>query len=152
MAQKGNARTLQTAASAVPALTGEGNPHSKLLFIHDAGTLNSASRALLGKMIEAMGLTNDQIYLCDVTCFIQHSELSPTLIVTLGQPATQAILNNQTPIKLQRGRFAPLGAARVLPTFDPAYLLSHPESKREAWSDLQAIARELGLIIPGKKG
>jgi uracil-DNA glycosylase len=125
-------------AEARPALSGEGDPGAQLVFVSQAGALAEAPRALLGKMIEAMGLTEQQIYLCDVATFgLERTHLNPKVIVTLGEPATQALLEM---------------GVRASPTFDPAFLISHPESKRKAWSDLQAVARELGLTLPSKKG
>jgi len=44
-----------------------------------------------------------------------------------------------------RGGFRVLGGAQVSESFAPSILVGAPELKRDAWSDLQAVMRELGL-------
>ena len=47
------------------------------------------------------------------------------------------------------------GAIPVMPTYHPSYLLrpsaQQAESKKQAWQDLQAVMKELGLSAPPKK-
>ncbi|MGK5083078.1 uracil-DNA glycosylase family protein [Bdellovibrionota bacterium FG-1] len=109
---------------------------------------------LLKKMISAMGLDLSQVHICD--CLPENIPSSQVqVIVTLGQAATQALLKTETPLSDLRGRFHPFQgkqqSPQIMPTFHPADLLRHPESKREAWSDLQAVARELGLTLPSPR-
>jgi uracil-DNA glycosylase len=35
-----------------------------------------------------------------------------------------------------------------MPTVHPAYLLRNPAAKREVWSDLQAVLKQLGRPVP----
>ena len=76
--------------------------------------------------------------------------LQPEVICTLGELATSLVLKNSTPLVRMRGRFHqyryPHGSkARVMPTFHPRFLLQHPEMKRAAWMDLQAVQRSITM-------
>ncbi len=151
---------------------GEGNPQAALMFVGEApGADEDASgrpfvgRAgqLLTKMIEAIGMRRDEVYIANIVksrppenrppekdeieaCspFIlrQIATIHPRLIVTLGNPATQEILKTKTGISRLRGEFQDyphLPDIKVLPTFHPAYLLRSPDKKREAWEDLKRV-------------
>jgi uracil-DNA glycosylase family 4 len=128
---------------------------------------------LLDKMIEAMGLARGKVFILNVVkCRLpgnrnpepdeiaacapflerQLAILKPKVVVALGEFAAQALLRTDTPITRLRGQFKPYSnGSQLMPTFHPAYLLRNPDSKREAWADLQAVARALGLALP-KKG
>jgi DNA polymerase len=47
------------------------------------------------------------------------------------------------------------GETLVMPTYHPSYLLrpspQQVEAKKQAWEDLQAVMKELGLALPAKK-
>jgi DNA polymerase len=134
---------------------------------------------LLTKMITAMGLSRDEVFICNVikcrppnnrtpmpeevqTCWpylVEQLEIiRPKVIVTLGNPATKAILDTKTGITRMRGSFEPLprlsdtleGIA-VMPTFHPAYVLRQytPANRKAVWSDLQQVMDLLGLAMPG---
>jgi DNA polymerase len=123
-------------------------------------------------MLAAIGLARDDVYIANVlkcrppgnrppapeevaTCrpFLaeQLRLLEPELILVLGNHAARAVLGADRGITSLRGRIhrAPDGRA-VLPTFHPAYLLRNPDAKRDAWLDLQLVARTLGLRLPGR--
>lgn len=125
---------------------------------------------LLTKMLEAIGLSRDEVFILNVlkcrppqnrtprpdevaACrpflHAQLEILDPPLILALGSPAARELLRTERGIMSLRGRFArtPLGY-RVLPSYHPAYLLRNPAAKREAWHDLKLVARELGLDLP----
>ena len=89
----------------------------------------------------------------------QLESIRPRVIVTLGNPATQNLLQTQVGITKLRGNWQQLpdigkGLAGILvmPTFHPSYILRRytPEIRGKAWSDLQAVTQELGLTIPKK--
>lgn len=134
---------------------------------------------LLTRMIAAMTLTRDQVYICNVvkcrppgnrtptddemnTCsgylFQQLAILRPRVIVTLGRPAAQCLLGTKSPIGRLRGKFydfpspaqagLDLPAARLMPTFHPAYLLRSPSEKGKAWDDLKQVMDFLGIPLP----
>ena len=129
-------------------------------------------------MIVAMGLTRDEVYICNVlkcrppenrtpatdeiaACspylFEQLTTLDPEVIVALGAPAAQTLLNTTESIGRLRGRFHdfyPSGSALIgkpvplMPTYHPAYLLRSPGEKGKAWDDLKKVMTRLGLPIP----
>jgi uracil-DNA glycosylase family 4 len=161
LAQPGPAAPLPSTS---PALSGEGDPNAQLVFVSEA-PLEPKARELLDKMIVAMGLHRDQVYLCSVASDLapgsrdpeldqQLSLLAPKIIVALGDAAAHALLETDAPVSALRGQLRPYPRrnAKLMPTYPPGHLLKNPESKRDAWSDLQAVARELGLAIPARKG
>jgi uracil-DNA glycosylase family 4 len=151
---------------------GAGNPHAALMFAGEAPGRDEdikgipfVGRAgqLLTKMIEAIGLTRDDVYIaniikcrppenrnpepvevaaCEPFLFRQVETIKPKVIVALGTFAAQALLKTTDPISRLRGRVFSYGGARLIPTFHPAYLLRSPERKREAWEDLK-LAKSL---------
>jgi len=151
---------------------GEGNPKADLMFVgegpgadEDATGRPFVGRAgqLLTKMIEAIDLKREDVYIADVlksrppgnrapesdevkACipflFRQIASIRPKLIVALGNPAMQALLNTKEGITKMRGHFKDyphIPGIKVLPTFHPAYLLRSPDKKREAWEDLKKV-------------
>ena len=125
---------------------------------------------LLDRMLAAIGLDRSTVYICNIVkcrppgnrdprpgevgaCRPYLDEqlrlLDPELVLTVGSPASRTILQTQRGITSLRGRVhTTAGGRRVLPTFHPAYLLRNPSAKRDAWADMQKIARLLGLEIP----
>jgi uracil-DNA glycosylase len=146
---------------------GVGNPHAALMFAgeapgrdEDVQGIPFVGRAgqLLTKMIEAIGLRRDDVYIanvikcrppenrnpepdevaaCEPFLFRQVETIRPTVIVALGTFAAQALLKTTDPISRLRGRVYNYGGAKLIPTFHPAYLLRSPERKRDAWDDLK---------------
>jgi len=159
---------------------GTGNPYTDLLFIGEAPGEEEdlqgkpfVGRAgeLLTKMIEAMGIRREDVYITNVvkcrppgnrnpekdeidTCrpFLEEqiSIISPKLICTLGAVATRTILGGSKISEL-RGKVQEYRGIKVVPTFHPAYLLRNPAHKRLAWKDLQVIMKELNLRKSGKE-
>ncbi len=127
---------------------------------------------LLTRMLAAIGLSREDVYIgnvikcrppdnppprpdevaaCRPYVLEQIRLLEPELILVLGNQAAKAVLGAERGISSLRGRIlqAPDGRP-VLPTYHPAYLLRNPAAKREAWMDLQVVARTLGLSIPAR--
>ena len=155
---------------------GVGNPNADLMFVGEAPGADEdvqgipfVGRAgqLLTKIIEAIGLTRDDVYIANVikcrppqnrnpeqdeveTCepflFQQIDVISPKVIVALGTFASRTLLRTLDPISRLRGRVYDYRGAKLIPTFHPAYLLRNPTSKREVWEDMKK-ARE--LLKPG---
>jgi len=115
---------------------------------------------LLTKIIEAIGLTRDDVYIANVikcrppqnrnpepdeveTCepflFQQIDVIKPKVIVALGTFAARALLRTLDPISRLRGRVFEYRGAKLIPTFHPAYLLRNPSSKREVWEDMKLV-------------
>jgi DNA polymerase len=130
-----------------------------------------AAGQLLDKMIAAMQLTRDEVYVCNIVkcrppknrkpdleemsrCMPFLNEqlaiIKPRVIVALGATAVQGLLGTSEGITRLRGQWKLYrGNIPVMPTFHPAYLLRTPQAKREVWKDLQEVLRQLGA---GKLG
>jgi uracil-DNA glycosylase family 4 len=155
----------------------DGNPQARIMLVGEAPGREEdieglpfvgRSGKLLDRMIAAIGLDRSSAYIANVIpwrppgnrtptpqetqiClpFIQRQiELSnPDVLVTLGNPATQALLSTREGIMKTRGKWFDYDTGsrviRALPTFHPAYLLRSPSYKRLAWQDLRAIAKAL---------
>ena len=128
---------------------------------------------LLDRMIEAMGLGRDEVYVCNVVkcrppdnrkpepeemaaCMPYLSEqldlIAPKVIVALGATAVQGLLGTTEGITRIRGKWKTFrGEIDVMPTFHPAYLLRTPAAKREVWEDLQEVLRRIGRSVPGRR-
>lgn len=68
----------------------------------------------------------------------------PSLLVALGRPAAQVLLNApDVRINAARGRMFSREGTPVMVTYHPAYLLRNPLDKARTWEDLCAIRRQL---------
>ncbi len=174
------------ATTRTKTVPGQGNPAARLVFVgeapghdEDQQGLAFVGRAgqLLTKMIEAMGLTRDEVYICNIlkcrppenrdpapdeisNCWPYLDEqlriIRPEVIVALGKPASQTLLRTKEGISRLRGvwqEYHTSGSSAVgeptalMPTFHPAYLLRNPPEKGKAWSDLKQVMTRLGLPI-----
>lgn len=148
---------------------GVGNPNADLMFVGEAPGADEdvqgipfVGRAgqLLTKMIAAIDLSRDDVYIANVikcrppenrnpepdeveTCepflFQQIDAIRPKVIVALGKFAAQTLLRTQDPISRLRGRVYDFRDAKLIPSFHPAYLLRNPSAKRDAWDDLKKV-------------
>jgi len=146
---------------------GVGNPNADLMFVGEAPGADEdvqgipfVGRAgqLLTKMIQAINLERDQVYIANVikcrppenrnpepdevaTCepflFQQIDAINPKVIVALGSFAAKALLRSNDSISRLRGRIYDFRGAKLIPTFHPAFLLRSPDRKRDAWEDLK---------------
>jgi len=119
---------------------------------------------LLTRMIEAMGLSRDRVFIANIVkcrppgnrdpepgevtaCLpvlqAQIRLVRPRVLVSLGRISAQTLLQTATPISRLRGRWQRFGGVDLMPTFHPAYLLRSPEKKKEAWQDLQQVMERL---------
>lgn len=163
---------------------GDGDPCARLMFIGEAPGAEEdrvgipfVGRAgqLLNKMIEAMGLSRQSVYianvlktrppnnatptiaeslLCAPYLYEQIQVIQPEVIVTLGLPAARIILDSTDTMGRLRGRWGIFidpadREVPVMPTYHPAYLLrSYTKDNREkVWSDLQQAMERLGLPV-----
>jgi uracil-DNA glycosylase len=128
---------------------------------------------LLDRMIEAMGLGRDEVYVCNVVkcrppdnrkpeleemaaCLPYLNEqlelIQPRVIVALGATAVQGLFGTTEGITRLRGKWKTYrGQIDVMPTFHPAYLLRTPAAKREVWDDLQDVLRKIGRSVPSRR-
>ena len=148
---------------------GVGNPKARLMFVGEAPGEDEdrqgepfVGRAgqLLTRIIEAINLTREQVYIanvikcrppgnrnpepdevsaCEPFLFEQIDIIKPRVIVALGKFAAQCLLRTTEPITRLRGREFQYRGATLIPTFHPAYLLRNPSSKREVWEDMKKV-------------
>jgi uracil-DNA glycosylase family 4 len=148
---------------------GVGNPNADLMFVGEAPGADEdiqgepfVGRAgqLLTKIIEAMGMRREDVYIanvikcrppqnrnpepdeveqCEPFLFRQISTIKPKVIVALGKFAAQSLLKTTEPITRLRGREYRYRNAILMPTFHPAFLLRNPSSKREVWEDMKRV-------------
>lgn len=148
---------------------GQGNPLAEIVFVGEAPGAEEdktglafvgRSGQLLTKMIEAMGLTRDKVFIANVakcrppnnrpptseemaTCspFLleQLRIINPKIIVALGKTAAVglALLKQSDPLTPMRGKIHSWNEIPVIVTYHPSYLLRSPNEKSKAWADLQ---------------
>ncbi|MFW6146155.1 MAG: uracil-DNA glycosylase [Planctomycetota bacterium] len=163
-------------AGRIQTVFGEGAPDAELMFVGEAPGADEdqqgrpfvgRSGQLLTRMIEAMGVTRDQVYIANVVkcrpprnrvpspeeaeaCWgylqRQIEIIAPGAIVVLGNAAAKALLTTKIGITKLRGQWQELWGIPVMPTFHPAYLLRQytPDNRRRVWSDLQTVMDHLG--------
>ena len=154
---------------------GVGNPHADLVFVgegpghdEDLQGIPFVGRAgqLLTQMINAMGLSREEVYIANVvkcrppenrtpekdeiaTCMpflLRHlNEVNAKVIVCLGSVAAQALLNTNKGISHFRGQWFDFRGAKLMATYHPAYLLRNPPAKPDVWADLKKVMAFLGL-------
>lgn len=154
---------------------GTGNPDTRLLFVGEGPGEDEDIQGkpfvgkagmLLTNIIEAMGITRDNVYIANVVkcrppknrnpegdeiaaCrpFLEEQIeiISPQIICTLGTFATQTLLDTKSRISELRGKKHEKNGYIIVPTFHPAYLLRNPQDKRLVWDDIKMIMKELGL-------
>lgn len=178
----GDCRRCNLSKTRTNIVFGIGNPQARLIFVGEGPGEDEdlqgepfVGRAgqLLTKMIEAMGLKREDVYICNVvkcrppgnrqpqpdeilTCrpFLekQIDTIKPEIIVALGTHAAQTLLDTPEKISALRGRFHRYrNNILLMPTFHPSYLLRSPEKKKEVWEDMKTVLTKLGLKIPESK-
>jgi DNA polymerase len=73
--------------------------------------------------------------------------IAPEFICCLGAVAAQNLLGSALPIGRLRGNVYGYGAAQVICTYHPAYLLRNPSAKKDAWEDMQRLMRLMGTPL-----
>ena len=136
---------------------------------------NEPSRELLEKIINAMGLKTNEVYITSVVkcstddpeTLTQHMEealkncrpfllreldhISPAVVVALGPEATDALVDTPLDFDSIRGRFQEIAATtnragfQIMPTHHPSVLLKAEEKKKETWGDLKKVMAKLKL-------
>lgn len=148
---------------------GVGNPSADLMFVGEAPGRDEDQQGipfvgragqLLTKIIEAIDLKRDDVYIANVikcrppnnrnpepdeiqTCqpflFGQIDVIQPKVIVALGAFAVRTLLQSEEAISRLRGRVFDYRGAKLVPTFHPAYLLRSPDKKRDVWEDMKRV-------------
>jgi DNA polymerase len=121
---------------------------------------------LLEKILTSIGLSRRNCYLTNVVKFISQGDeltpeilqfftpflhreivaIKPQVIISLGNTPTKALLNTKKPISQVRGEFHDFQGAKLMPTFNPAYLLRDASKKREVWEDMKKVRDYLETV------
>ena len=120
---------------------------TRLLAFSDTA-LAIEERALLDKMLAAMGLAQEQCLIVEGTfAAATWEELAADLVLVLGAGAGQALGMDPASWVTTRGTIVAHPKARLglLPISHPSDLIRQPMDKRQAWVDLQLGMRCLGL-------
>lgn len=157
---------------------GKGNPTADLMLIGEAPGAEEdklgepfvgRSGQLLTKILEAINITRDQIYIANILkhrppenrnplpeerkrslpYLLKQIELiNPKLILCLGKISAETLLGQSSTMKEMRGTFHIFSEKyELLVTYHPAALLRNPNWKRETWEDVQLLRKrydELG--------
>lgn len=155
----------------------DGNPKARIMFVGEAPGRDEdiqglpfvgRSGKLLDLMLAAIGLDRTSVYIANIVpwrppgnrdpspqetqmClpFIkrQIELVDPDVLVCLGKPSSQAVLELKDGIMKTRGRWHMYDTGkrkiRAMATFHPAFLLRQPASKRLAWQDMRAAKKAL---------
>ncbi|RTL51455.1 MAG: uracil-DNA glycosylase [Rhodocyclaceae bacterium] len=76
----------------------------------------------------------------------QIALLQPKLIVALGRPAAQTLLQQEVKIGAARGQLHDYRGIPVIVTYHPAYLLRNLTDKAKAWEDLVLARRTMNKL------
>lgn len=155
-----------------------GNPFARLMFVGEGPGEQEDKQGLpfvgpagqlLDKIITAMGLAPDDVYICNVvkcrppgnrqpepdevvacTPFLarQIELVKPEAMVALGKTAAGFLLKSTAPMGKLRGHWHEYLGVPLLPTWHPSYLLREPERKADTWADMKLVMQRLGLPIP----
>lgn len=162
---------------------GEGDPDARIFFIGEGPGENEdlqgrpfVGRAgeLLNKWIAAMGLAREQVMIANIvkcrppsnrepapdevaTCtpYLQRQLeiVRPRVIITLGRPSAQYMLQSKLSMGKLRGAWHDWRGIKLMPTYHPAYVLRQytVETRGAVWADLQKVMAELNLPMPNRK-
>ena len=168
---------------------GVGDPEARLMFVGEAPGEDEdlkgepfVGRAgqLLTKMIAAMGLSREQVYIANIvkcrpdmppgvpgnrkptrqemeTCVpflrAQIDVIKPAAMVALGATAVEGLLGPLGSIGSLRGKFVEYRGTPVMPTYHPSYLLRNQNNteKRKVWEDLLKVMERLEMPVSDKQ-
>jgi uracil-DNA glycosylase len=165
-------------ATATQLVFADGNPEGRVMFVGEAPGRDEdiqgvpfvgRSGKLLDLMLQAIGLDRAHVYIANIVPWRPPGNRTPTphesaiclpfvrrqieladpdILVCLGQPSTQTLLNTREGITRTRGRWFKFDTGsreiRALATYHPAFLLRSPLQKRLAWRDFLALKKALG--------
>jgi DNA polymerase len=159
----------------------DGNPEADIMLVGEAPGADEdrigrpfVGRAgqLLDKMLAAIGLDRQRVYIANVVPWRPPGNRTPTpietaaclpftrrqielvdpkILICLGAPSAQTLLSIKEGIMRARGKWmsyevSPGHAIPALAMLHPAYLLRQPAQKKLAWQDLRLIAKELAKL------
>jgi DNA polymerase len=176
-------RCTALASTRTQTVFGDGPPGAELCFIGEAPGQDEdaqgvpfvgAAGQLLDRIIAAMGLKREEVYICNIlrcrppgnrtpqpneaaNCRPwlerQLDLVKPRFICALGSCAAQNLLGTTLSLGRLRGRFHDYRGIPVLCTYHPAYLLPHrnPDKKKDVWDDMKLLLSRMGRPVPSPK-
>ncbi|MEY4387373.1 MAG: Type-4 uracil-DNA glycosylase [Verrucomicrobiota bacterium] len=168
---------------------GVGSIDAQLMFVGEAPGADEdeqgepfvgAAGQLLTKIIVAMNLTREQVYIGNIlkcrpdtpgqsagnrkptpdemtTCIPWlHQQIDlvrPRALVALGATAVEGLLGKTVGITKLRGNWQTYRGIPLMPTYHPAYLLRNQSlaTKREVWEDILQVMEKLQMPISEKQ-
>lgn len=158
---------------------GSGNPEADIMIIGEAPGADEDEQGLpfvgragqlLTKIIESIGLTREDVYICNIvkcrppknrapigdevdSCLPyllkQIDIIKPMFLVALGATAVESLTNTKVKMAETRGKLLEFHGIKMLVTYHPAALLYNPNLKRDVWEDMKFLKR---LIEEYKNG
>jgi uracil-DNA glycosylase len=165
----GDCRRCRLHAARSTIVFGEGSPCARLAFVGEGPGFEEDQQGrpfvgragkLLDKMIQALGLKREDVYICNVvkcrppdnrtpqqdeiqTCspflFRQLEAVAPAVICALGACAAQTLLGTTQAISSLRNKRHSWRGTPLVCTFHPAYLLRNASQKASSWQDLLIV-------------
>jgi uracil-DNA glycosylase family 4 len=164
---------------------GVGNPQARLVFVGEGPGADEdlkgepfvgAAGQVLNRIIVAMGLKREDVYICNVVkcrppgnrdpeqdeiaacssyLLRQLQSIRPEVVVALGKFAAQTLLGTKEPISKLRGKFRDFHGIPFMPTYHPSFLLRRQgegsmDAFWEVWDDMAQVLRLLKLPVPDK--
>ena len=177
------------AAARQNVVFGVGSIDAELMFVGEAPGADEDRQGepfvglagqLLTKIIQAMGLTRDKVYIANIlkcrpdtpgqtsgnrkptpeemqTCIpFLHEQIDlirPQVLVALGATAVEGLLGKTIGITRLRGTWKTYRGIPLMPTYHPAYLLRNQaiSEKRRVWEDMLKVMEKLGMPISEKQ-
>lgn len=177
------------AAFRTQTVFGTGNPDADLMFVGEAPGADEDKQGepfvgrageLLTRIIAAMGLTRDEVYIANVLkcrpdmpkgapgnrpptplemqrCLPYLREqiaiIQPRVLVALGKTAMAGLTGTDESMSAMRGRWFSFENIPLLPTYHPSYLLRNGSNaeKRKVWEDMMLVMEKIGLPVSEKQ-
>ena len=156
---------------------GDGNINSSIMLIGEAPGFIEDSLglsfqgdlgALLNKMLLAINIKRDKVYLAysinfrppedrkpttqeikRYSIFLKEhiSIINPKIIILMGSTAMEAVTGLNNRISIERGKWKEIILRNetfpLMITFSPSYLIRFPENKKYSWEDLKKIKQKI---------
>lgn len=171
-----NCQECRLASGRTQVVFGSGNPEASIMFVGEAPGFHEdkqgvpfvgAAGKLLTELLESVGLSRSQIYIANVikcrppgnrdpesdeveTCkpflFQQIRLIKPHLVCSMGNFATQTLLERKVGITKVHGQSFELSEFRLFPLFHPAAALHNDRLRPLLQEDFQKLKRLLDAM------
>ncbi len=127
---------------ALLSLTAMMSEDQQWLFVMSEAMLSDDESQLLSQIFKAMRLQMlPAAKLQNIDDALKNS--THKVLVTLGEPATQQLLQSPLSWASVRGVIHQFGTLKLVPTYDLNHLIRHPHDKALAWKDLCLAMQQL---------